>query len=111
MSTKEAKRMEQEKWKNCDIFGSKKDRFIKLPPAFRVVPPNSGMRYERNRMVVLPEGNRKERKFYSIYGKDGKRKTGMIGRIEWEDKKGRRKADWKDPGTIGNNSQPWIKAL
>ena len=53
-------------------------------------------------MVVLPEGNRKERKFYSIYDKDGKRKTGMIGRIEWEDKKGRRKADWKDPGTIGN---------
>ena len=29
-------------WKKQDIFGSKKDRFKKLEPAFRVVPPTDG---------------------------------------------------------------------
>jgi len=30
------------KWKKCDIFGAKKDRFKKVNPAFRVVPPTDG---------------------------------------------------------------------
>ena len=63
------------------------------------------MRYERNRMVVLPEGNRRETKFYSIYGKDGKRKTSMIGRIEWKNESKSQKFDWRGPEKIGNNKQ------
>jgi len=50
---------------------------------FRLNPPHQGLRYETNRMVVLPEAPRKERKFYSIYDKNGKPRNSMIKRLEW----------------------------
>jgi len=66
-------------------MGQRKDRWPKQKPAFRVAPPHSGMRYEVNRMVVLPEGDKKSRKFYSIYDKDGKVRNSMIRRISWKE--------------------------
>ena len=71
------------KFKNCDPFGNSKDRFKKQKPKFRLHPPNAGLRYETNRMVVLPEAPRKERKFYSIFNKMGKRKKHCIKRLDW----------------------------
>jgi len=43
------------------------------------------MRYECNRMVVLPEGTHKEKKFYSIFDKKGKPRGAMIKRFEWKE--------------------------
>jgi len=37
-------------------------------------------------MVVLPEGTKAEKKFYSIFGKDGKPRNSMIKRIGWNEK-------------------------
>ena len=94
------------------MFGVKKSKYKKQKPAFRVAPPNVGMRYETNRMVVLPEGSRKEKNFYSIYGKDGKPKKSMIKRFSWkENLKKQKNYEYKHVEKIGNNKKPWIKAL
>jgi len=37
-------------------------------------------------MVVLPEGTKEEKKFYSIFDKDGKPRNSMIKRIDWKEK-------------------------
>ena len=84
-NTRQLKTQLERKWKTMDMFGVAKVKYKKQKPAFRVAPPNVGMRYECNRMVVLPEGSRKEKKFYSIYDKKGKPKKSMIGRFSWKE--------------------------
>ena len=37
-------------------------------------------------MVILPEGTKKEKKFYSIYDDKGKVIESQINRIEWRKK-------------------------
>jgi hypothetical protein len=70
-----------------DMFGVNKRKYDKQKPAFYVAPPNVGMRYECNRMVVLPEGkSSKDKKFYSVFDKKGKPKRSMIKRIAWNEK-------------------------
>jgi hypothetical protein len=72
----------------CDVMGQRKDRWPKQKPAFRAAPPHSGMRYETNRMVILPEAkNRMANKFYSIYDKNGKVRQSMIKRISWKEER------------------------
>jgi hypothetical protein len=63
-------------------------------------------------MVVLPEGDKKSRKFYSIYDKNGKVIESMIRRISWKEKPKKQKYDKVDlTQKIGLTDKPWIKSL
>ena len=63
-------------------------------------------------MVVLPEGDKKSRKFYSIYDKSGKVRESMIKRISWKEESKKQKYDhFKHSDKIGLTDKPWIKSL
>ena len=63
-------------------------------------------------MVVLPEGDKKSRKFYSIYDENGKVRESMIRRINWKEDSSKQKYDrHKLSNKIGLTDKPWIRSL
>ena len=95
-------------------MGVTKKIYKKKKPKFRAVPPHCGLRYEANRMVILPEPkDRKEAKFYSIYEKGTKKvRSSVIDRLDWKENRSKQKNfEYKHVPKIGSGEEPWIKAL
>jgi hypothetical protein len=113
MNTRQLKRQLEAQQKKKNVLGQNKHHWKKRKPIFRADPPHVGMRYETNRMVILPEPkNRKDAKFYSIYQKDGKVRRSVIDRLGWnEDTKKQKNYEYKHVPKIGAGQEPWIKAL
>ena len=60
----------------------------------------------------MPEVTRKEKYFYFIFNKKGKRKRQMIKRLDWnENVKLQTNYEYKAVDKPGNTKKPWISSL